>query len=443
MNYQELIKRANKNNFDAIEVTENTTKSMNIAIFNGKVDKNEISEITNISIRAIINGKMSYLTLENENEDLDNVLQSLRENANILTTDEQFEIFSGSEEYPKVEETPIDFDDFTMLDNINLLKELENNVKNADNRIIYVSFCEYEQELNTMRIVNSKGLDLTKSNHYSLVAIQAVASENGKTCSGFSIDAKVKRADINPKAICDDVVRKTVSMLNAKPIKSSIYPVIIENETMIDLFATFQSMFSGEAAIRGITPYVGKENTLIMSDKITIIDDPLMRGVGVLETQPFDDEGVACYSKKIVDNGVFKTMLHNLKTAKYFNTTSTGNGFKAANGIIARGHNMYIENGCISKDDMIKSIEKGLLITDLDGLHAGVDVVSGDFSLKASGYYIENGEISRAVTLIVIAGNFYKLLKEEVEAIGNDFKMKYNAIGAPSIKFSHIAVSGE
>ena len=134
---------------------------------------------------------------------------------------------------------------------------------------------------------------------------------------------------------------------------------------------------------------------------------------------------------------MFKTFLHNLKTAKAFNTVSTGNA--VGNGV--GGINFYIEAGDTSKDEMIASIKEGMLITDLQGLHASLNPVSGDFSAQASGFYIENGKITKPVTLVVVSSNFLKMLNN-VSKIGDDLEISYSGFGAPSILFKNIAISG-
>ena len=149
-----------------------------------------------------------------------------------------------------------------------------------------------------------------------------------------------------------EVVEKTISKLGASPIESGNYPVIIENEAMRSLLSCFMSNFSGEAAINKVTPYLDKVGKQIFSEKITILDMPLQEDA--IMREPFDDEGVACYNKTIVENGKFLGFMHNLKTAKYFNTKSTGNGF--GNSIM--GMNFQIKEGNKSKDELIKSIDK-------------------------------------------------------------------------------------
>ncbi|MBO7536644.1 MAG: TldD/PmbA family protein, partial [Bacilli bacterium] len=158
----------------------------------------------------------------------------------------------------------------------------------------------------------------------------------------------------------------------------------------------------------------------------------------VLHKTPFDSEGVACYTKDLVKDGVFKGLIHNLKTAKAFGTTSTGN----ASNTSVRGYNTYIAPGKKSKEELLADLGNGLLITDFDGLHAGVNPISGDFNLKCAGFVIENGKIVRPVTLIVMAGNFYKMLNDNIFEIGSDLTFS-RGIGAPSILFKNVAISGE
>ena len=102
----------------------------------------------------------------------------------------------------------------------------------------------------------------------------------------------------------------------------------------------------------------------------------------------------------------------------------------------------HIENGETPVDDMIKGVKEGLLIKVLQGLHAGLNPISGDFSCQASGYLIKDGKIDRPVTLIVVSGNFLEMLSN-VEAVGNDFKYLYNGFGSPSVLFKGLPVSGK
>lgn len=440
MNYKRLMSEAKLQGFSDLEIYASYDRNLTMNVFNHKVDKNEQSELTSVTIRAIYQGKMAYLQLENDKEKIDFILANLKANATSLTTEENFFIYEGDKSYPQVEVYALDFDQYTNADKLNLLLQVEETVKNSDERIKMVPHCQYTEELSRVRIVNSKGLDLVKTNHYAALLVQAVAQEGNDSQSSFEVQFKHQVKELDPHAISEIACQKALAMLNAKSIPSKEYPIIIENETMSSFLSAYQNIFSGEAAIKKITPLLGKLGEEIASPLISIIDAPLMKAA--LMTHPFDDEGVACYNKKIVEEGKFLTFLHNLKTANYFQTKSTGNGFKAGAGVGVRGANFHIAPGQVSKEEMIKTIQEGLLITELDGLHAGVNPISGDFSIKASGFYILEGKVNRPVSLFVIAGNFFTLLKE-VEIVGSDLYMTYYGVGAPSIKIPKIAISGE
>ncbi len=103
--------------------------------------------------------------------------------------------------------------------------------------------------------------------------------------------------------------------------------------------------------------------------------------------------------------------------------------------------NLYIQNGNHSVEEMIASMDKGIIITEVTGLHAGLRPLTGDFSLQSEGWYVENGKKVRPVNLITIAGNFMKAMNE-ISMVGNDGKLNADAIGSPSILFSALAVSG-
>ena len=229
--------------------------------------------------------------------------------------------------------------------------------------------------------------------------------------------------------------------LSAESVQSAQYPVLIENEAMADLLAAFSGMFDGENAYKGISLLNDSIEKQIFSDKITIVDDPLLKNG--YNSRSFDDEGVACRNKILVDKGVLKTYLHNLKSAKLMNCETTGNGFKAgyASNVGIAPSNLFIENGSTSMDEMIASMEEGIIVTEITGLHAGLNAMTGEFSLQSQGWYVKDGKKVKPVNLITIAGNFLEAMKQ-VEMLGNDGKLNAGSIGSPSILFTSLSVSG-
>ena len=236
--------------------------------------------------------------------------------------------------------------------------------------------------------------------------------------------------------------------LNVEPNSPTIsaygtkYKAIINNEAMVSLISTFSSIFDADAADKGLSLLKGKEGENIAAKCVNLIDNPLLEG-GLAST-PFDDEGVATYKKDIIKDGKLMTLLHNLKTSNKAGIKTTGNGFKSsyASTVTISPTNFYIENGNNSLQELIEEVYNGVMITDFAGLHSGANSISGDFSLAAKGFYIENGKKSYPIEQITIAGNFFTLLKD-IENIGNDLKFPMSSIGSPSVIVRELSLAGK
>ena len=432
---EKLFSLAEEQNLEALQVIENREEGLALTWFEGKLEKNEISDVSGLTVSGIVNGKRSVYTIENMDMPEADVIRAIYESASHMTGSEVFEIFEGSESYPEIAERTSDFHEIPLSKKIGLLAEVEKKIRAKEPRVAQIPGIEYEESVKFTRIINSRGLDIQKKNEYCVLDAELVASDGKAAQVGFEVEFKNNFNDFDVDGMVDKAIRMAVDMFDAEPVPTGEYPVIIENKAMISLLSSFSGMFSGETHLKKISPIQGKLGQKVFSDLITIHDMPLKEDA-VLR-QPFDEEGVACRNKTVVDKGVFTTMLHNLKTAKAFDTVSTGSAFGGA----PSGCNLFIEAGERSKEELIASIGKGLLLTNFDGLHAGLNAISGDMSLKTCGFYIEGGKIVKPVTLIIMAGNFVKMMND-VEAVGSDLEMSYRGIGAPSVKFRSVSISG-
>ena len=176
---------------------------------------------------------------------------------------------------------------------------------------------------------------------------------------------------------------------------------------------------------------------------MTLIDDPFFKGS--LVSRNFDAEGSPTYTKKIIENGVFSTLLYNLKTAAVAGKKTTGNaskaGYDAAVGISP--FTMYIAPGEITEDELLAKAGNGVYITSLGGLHAGANAISGDFSLQSSGFMIEDGKKTGYVKSFTVAGNYYDLLKN-ITALASNLKMPgMGRLGSPSVLVEGLSIAGK
>jgi PmbA protein len=209
---------------------------------------------------------------------------------------------------------------------------------------------------------------------------------------------------------------------------------------MGDLLGTFVSVFSAEEAQKGFSLLKGRLGGKIAADTVSIRDDPLLDQLP--GSAVFDGEGVAARNKTVVENGVFKTFLHNRKTARKDGVEPTGNGFKSSfkTAVGIAPSNFYIAAGTGNREELIAGMGDGLIITNLEGLHSGANSVSGDFTLSAEGFLVWGGKITRPVEQITVAGNFFSLLKD-ISDVASDLEFKGN-VSSPSVLVRELSVAG-
>jgi PmbA protein len=434
--YQEWIDLGLSKGITDLQVHSVRNKSLKLSVYQGKLDQHVVSDVESVVVTGIYNNKLSTVRFENfSNTNVSKMLNQLIENAKALTVVEPAIIYAGSKSYPEVKDELFDFGSVPVTEKIDMLKKLEQHI--LDNEFVTQVQSTMYQELDTKTtLVNSKGLHLQRHNTYAYAYAIGVFQKGEDIKTAYDIKLAKKFSEFNAKEMAETTIRQGVSKLGGTSIKTGSYPVVFSNEMFADVLDVFTSIFSGEAAYRNLTPLKDKVGKQIAGTHINLIDDPLHPDAYF--KNPFDDEGVACQKRYVVKNGVFTGFNHNLKTASIFKEEPTGNGFRG--GISTT--NFYIEPTMTSFDNLIIDIKDGVYITDLVGLHAGVKVVSGEFSLQASGFKIVNGKIDHPVKMIVVSGNFFEALNH-VTGIGSDFKFNLSGIGSPSVYIESLMIGGE
>lgn len=234
---------------------------------------------------------------------------------------------------------------------------------------------------------------------------------------------------------------EAVSKLWAESIQLGNYPVIFRHNTATELFASFISSFSGENVEKGFSILKGKLGQTIAGHNINVIEDPLMEGAPGAEG--FDAEGYPTKRVLLVKNGKLLNFMHNRKTSKKAGTSSTGNASKNGfNSTVTVGaHNVYLKPGDKGLEDIIKETQDGLFIIELHGTNAGINSVSGDFSLYAAGFLIEKGKLTHPVNQITVSGNIFKVMNN-LDEIANDLIIK-SSVTSPSVKVRSLSISGK
>lgn len=443
MTYEQIIQKGLSKGLEEIEVYVQTSVNNVVKVFDGELSNYNSSEIFGMSIRGLYNGKMCYVYTESAEEDsIDQVLDQLIMNAKSITSTEEEHVFTSGSVYQEVRELTSDSDHYPLTDKIQMLKDMSSEALSVSEKIVKIGYCQYQETAKQVKIINSKGLNLSRNYAYMVTFLGAVATDGKNTTVGFASDAHTSFKGLETKRIVKESTESALGSLGAGSVVSGEYPVVFNKDVTTEILQAFSSIFSGESALRKLTILTDKVGTDVFGKNINIVDDPFCEFA--LVNYSFDDEGVPCKKKDIVKDGKFLGFFHSLKTAAALNTEYTGNGFKpsVAGSVVPSPTNLYLAPGKHTEEELIASIDNGIYVTEVGGLHAGLNPISGSFNVQASGYMIENGKKTKPVTLFVISGNFYEMMNN-VDMIANNIDKRMTDVAAPSIKVNKLIISGK
>eukprot|EP00828_Plagiopyla_frontata_P010998 TRINITY_DN16024_c0_g1_i3.p3 TRINITY_DN16024_c0_g1~~TRINITY_DN16024_c0_g1_i3.p3 ORF type:complete len:444 (+),score=99.57 TRINITY_DN16024_c0_g1_i3:1473-2804(+) len=413
-----LFEEAKKNGFSEYEIYYAEAESLSINVYEGEVEKYKLNASFGLSFRGKINGKMGYSYTEILDEEaIKTLIMNAKEAALCIENDDIKFIYEGDREYKKINSFKKDLDEIEPDKYIELALNMEGECKKQCNKVVNFHSCGIGYSKSNYGIINSKGLNLKNERNNLSAYVIPIIKDNEKKYDGMGYVIAQNISDVKPAKLAKQAIEEAISKIGAKSIKSDKYKIVINNEAMVSLISAFSSIFNAEQAQKGLSLLKGKEGEMIASKVVTFIDDPhLENGLGSCS---FDDEGVATYSKEIISNGILNTLFHNLKTAYKAKVKSTGNGFKSsyASTVGVSETNFYIKPGDKSFEELCEIVKQGVIITEFAGLHSGASAVTGDFSLAAKGFMIENGKKTFPIEQITVAGNFFTLLKD-IEFIG-------------------------
>lgn len=434
---QQALAAAENAGISPAEVTVSSSESFSVRVREQKLEDYKVSDRFHLVLRGAWQGRIGTASTQAmDEESLGMLVQGVKESAELIETDEQDEILPPDERYDSVCNYSEAVERISAQDKIALAMRIDARLANSDARIkpdasLVASTSE------TFALKNTLGLDLSHRSNMIYAYASCLAKEGEHAATGFKLLWGYDMEDVDALSVADGCAGDALEKLGAGRLASGARSVVIRNNAMADLLSTFCGVFSADNAQKGMSLLAGKEGEIIASGHVTLVDDPLMAwGLG---SCPFDREGAAAMTKNVIENGTLKTLLHNRKTAKKAGVKTTGNA--AGSGRVAPS-NLYIRPGSASQEELLAGMENGLLITELSGLHAGANPISGDFSLLARGFEIAGGKAVRAVEQFTVAGNFYALLRE-ITSVGSDLLFEGSPVGSPSVMVKELNIAGE
>ena len=412
--------------------------------FRVRIDKQEVDTYTvsrgrGLGLRVQKDGHDGYAYTE-VFDDPESLVRQALDNASVISNTDDHPM-NGPQTYvtlPKTENPTLALSE---AEKIELAKKLEREALAADPRVSRVSYDMVATGRSTLRLANTLGLRAEYDDDMSYCYVSPILEADGESHDDGAFRINAETPDV--EGCAKEAVARAAAQFGGKPVPPGKYRILWNGDALADLLEAFSPMFSAEAAQKGMSILNGREGQKVCGENVTITDDPFYPKY----PRPFDAEGTPSSTTPVIENGVLKSLLHNLKTAKKAGVQSTSNASRAsaASPVGVSPSQLYIAPGDKSMDELTAALGDGLIIRDLMGLHAGVNAVSGEFSLLAKAALVEKGQIVRAVEQITVSGSFLGMLSD-VEAIGNELKFTLpgeSVCAAPALLIGGLMVAGK
>ena len=413
---------------DASVIVSNSI-SETVNFRNKKLDESNRSDNLGIDITTYVGKKKSSISSSNLlNENLNILLEKCIETTK-NTPEDEFNSLPDRDLLAK-EVKDLNLYDDTNLKNdhkIDYLKKLEASA--AFNKKIINTESSFTQNKSNFILANSEGFcDGYKTSSFTASSVTVAKDENSME-RDYEYSSKCHLEDLEDaeklgKLAADQTIRK----LSPKKIGSEKISIIFDKRIAKGMLSAFASAISSSAISRGTSFLKDKINQKIFADSINVFDKPdILKALG---SRSFDNEGVKTDTLKLVDNGILKNYLIDTYNGKKLSLKS--------NGRCGGASNLYFENGRMSYKDLLNSSSKSLYITETIG--HGSNIVSGDYSVGATGFLVENGEFKYPINEITIAGNFKEMFQNI--NLGNDLEFEYS-INSPTMLIEGMVVAGK
>jgi len=435
---ERLVRAARAAGADAADAIVVRSVSLSVEVRDGAVEESESAEGDDLGLRVLV-GKRQAVVSSN---DLRGDVATLAERAVAMARVAPEDRFAGLADERLLART---FPDLDLFDReLPDVKRLEQRARAAEQAGLSVKGvtksggASASAGVGGMVLVTSHGFRGAYLGSRHSLAMTAIAGEGTSMERDYDFSSALHASDLeSAEKIGRTAGERAVARLNPRKVSTRKVPVVYEAREAGSLVAHVASAVNGAAVARKTSFLRDKLGQKLFADGIAIIDDPLRkRG---LRSRPFDGEGVATKTLALIDDGVLRSWLLDCATARELNMTTTGHAVRGTSSVPSPGaSNLHMAPGQLTPRELIADVKDGFYVTDLIGM--GVNMVTGDYSRGASGFWIENGEITYPVSEVTIAGNLLDMFRAITPA--DDLAFRYGT-NAPTLRVEGLTVAGQ
>jgi PmbA protein len=439
---ERLVEAALRHGADAADAVAVRGISQSVEVREGSVEESRRSEGDNVGLRAFVGRRQAVVSTNDLGaQGANGAIDAIAERVVAMARAAPEDRFAGLAD-PKW--LARDVPDLDLLDAaLPTVQELETLARTAEGAATAVKGvtksggASASAGIGGMVLVTSGGFRGAYLGSRRSLSIEAIAGEGTGMERDFDFCSARHGADLEgAEKIGRSAGERAVKRLNPRKVSTRRVPVVYDFRVASSLIGHLSSAINGGALARKTSFLQKALGERIFAPGITIIDDPLRpRG---LRSQPFDAEGVATSRRALVEDGVLKSWILDCASARELGLETTGHAQRGVSSVPSPGaSNLHLEPGRASPQELIADIEDGLYVTDLIGV--GANVVTGDYSRGAAGFWIEHGELTYPVSEVTIAGHLRDMFRTLVPA--NDLTFR-NATNAPTVRVEELTVAG-
>ncbi|MBR0794637.1 TldD/PmbA family protein [Bradyrhizobium jicamae] len=435
---QRLVDAARRAGADASDAVAVRGVSQGVEVRDGRVEATERSEGDDVGLRVFVGQRQAVVSTNDVSGD---GIAKLAERAVAMARVAPVDKFVGLAD-PALHAH--DFPDLDLLDRtVPSTAELERHAIEAEAAALAVKGvtksggASASTGIGGMVLVTSTGFhgSYLRSNHG--ISMTAISGDGTAMERDYDFTSAPHASDLeSPAAVGRSAGERAVARFNPRKVETSKVPVVFDPRVAGSIIGHLVGAINGASIARKTSFLKDRLGEQLFSRDIRIIDDPLrVRG---LRSQTFDAEGVKVKKTALIDAGVLTTWILDCATARELGLTTTGHAHRGVSSSPSPGaYNLHIEPGAVTPKQLISDIKQGFYVTDLIG--SGVNGVTGDYSRGASGFWIENGEITYPVSEVTIAGHLLPMFKSLVAA--DDLEFRYG-VNSPTLRIEGLTLGG-
>lgn len=394
------------------DVILNRASSLNMSVQQNALAEYKVSSSQVLGLRLIKDGKVGLSYTESlDEQSLKTLVKQAVENAQTNSPNQHERILdhaghiSDEIEYPEVEAS--------MPEKVQRVLTLESELKNRDPRFLASPYNGYSEGEYFGYYMSTKGRSTSYKDKMYTIYTGALLGEGQKKATYYDSHMTHTYQELDWEKVISHTLDYAQQILKEAPIATGKYEVRLTEDALSSLLGVFSSLFSAKAVMDKVNPWGNKLGAQVTAAGLSIEDHPQF--ARSFRINKVDSEGVETKPMYLVKDGELKDFYHNSITANHFKTQTNAHGARGPQGPLGVSGNTTIIHGKKAKPLPPKYLE----IFQLDGLHAGTNRITGDFSLPVKGFVWENGEKKMTFGNVTLSGNFFNMLKE-VEVVGTE-----------------------